>query len=146
MMDASVSWIKGMSFTGTADTGFTVPLGTDPAVGGENDGFRPIELMAVSLAGCTAMDVMSILRKKRQDITGFEVKVHADRADEHPKVFTAIEIRYLLRGRNIDPSAVQRAIDLSESKYCPAQAMLSKVAPISLAFEIIEETTVPATV
>ena len=132
-MDASVSWIKGMSFTGTADTGFTVPLGTEPAVGGENDGFRPIELMAVSLAGCTAMDVMSILRKKRQDITGFEVKVHADRADEHPKVFTAIEIRYLLRGRNIDPSAVQRAIDLSESKYCPAQAMLSKVAPISLA-------------
>ena len=145
-MDASVSWIKGMSFTGTADTGFTVPLGTEPAVGGENDGFRPIELMAVSLAGCTAMDVMSILRKKRQDITGFEVKVHADRADEHPKVFTAIEIRYLLRGRNIDPSAVQRAIDLSESKYCPAQAMLSKVAPISLAFEIFEEPSVLATV
>jgi putative redox protein len=146
MMDASVSWIKGMSFTGTADSGFTVPLGTEPAVGGENDGFRPIELMLVSLAGCTAMDVMSILRKKRQDITSFDVKVHADRAEEHPKVFTAIEIRYLLRGRNIDPSAVQRAIDLSESKYCPAQAMLSKVAPISLAFEIIEETTVSATV
>lgn len=145
-MDASVSWIKGMSFTGTADTGFSVPLGAEPAVGGENDGFRPIELMAVSLAGCTAMDVMSILQKKRQDITGFEVKVHADRAGEHPKVFTAIEIRYLLRGRNIDPSAVQRAIDLSESKYCPAQAMLSKVAPISLAFEIVEESTVPTTV
>ena len=145
-MDASVSWIKGMSFTGTADTGFTVPLGAEPAVGGDNDGFRPIELMAVSLAGCTAMDVMSILRKKRQDVTGFEVKVHADRADEHPKVFTAIEIRYVVRGRNIDPAAVQRAMELSESKYCPAQAMLSKVAPISLAYEIIEDTTAPAAV
>ena len=145
-MDAAVSWTKGMSFIGTADTGFTVPLGTEPAVGGDNDGFRPIELMLVSLAGCTAMDVMSILRKKRQDVTGFEVKVHAERAEEHPKVFTAIEIRYHLRGHNIDPSAVQRAIELSESKYCPAQAMLSKVAPISLTYEISEEPTAPAAV
>ena len=145
-MDAAVSWTKVMSFIGSADTGFTVPLGTEPAVGGDNDGFRPIELMLVSLAGCTAMDVMSILRKKRQDVTGFDVKVHAERAEEHPKGFTAIEIRYLLRGRNIDPSAVQRAIELSESKYCPAQAMLSKVAPISLAYEISEEPTAPAAV
>lgn len=139
-MDAAVSWIKGMSFTGTADSGFTVPLGTDPAVGGDNDGFRPIELMLVSLAGCTAMDVISILKKKRQDVTAFDVQVHADRTHDHPKVFTQIEIRYVLRGRNLDPTAVQRAIELSETKYCPAQAMLSKVAPIKLAVEIVEET------
>jgi putative redox protein len=143
-MDASVSWVKGMTFTGTADTGFTVPLGADPAVGGDNDGFRPLELMVVSLAGCTAMDVISILRKKRQNVTGFEVEVHAERAGEHPKVFTAIEIRYLVRGRNIDRTAVERAIDLSASTYCPAQAMLSKVAPTHLSFEVIEETPAAA--
>ncbi len=138
-MQASVVWSKGMSFTGTADSGFSVPLGTDPAVGGDNDGFRPMELLVISLAGCTAMDVISILRKKRQDITGFEVKVDAARANEHPKVVTAFAVRYIVRGRNIDPRAVERAIDLSQTTYCPAQAMLSKAAPITLTYEIIEE-------
>jgi putative redox protein len=138
-MHASVTWSKGMSFTGTADSGFVVPLGTDPSVGGDNDGFRPMELMAVSLAGCTAMDVMSILQKKRQDVTGFEVEVNAGRAQEHPKVITAFEIHYIVRGRKIDASAVERALDLSKTKYCPAQAMLGQVAPITISYEIIEE-------
>lgn len=139
-MDASVHWQHGMSFSGTADTGFTVPLGADPAVGGENDGFRPIELMLVSLAGCTAMDVVSILQKKRQQITGFDVKVHAERAEEHPKVFTSIVIEYIVRGSGIDPAAVERAIELSEIRYCSAQAMLGRVVPIEHTYRIIEET------
>jgi putative redox protein len=84
-MEAKVNWKGRLSFTGTADTGFTLPLGANPKVGGDNDGFRPMELMALSLAGCTAMDVISILTKKRQEVTGFEVQVHADRAEEHPK-------------------------------------------------------------
>jgi putative redox protein len=138
-MQASVVWSKGMSFTGTADSGFRVALGTDPSVGGDNDGFRPMELLAISLAGCTAMDVISILRKKRQDVTGFEVKVDTERAGEHPKVITAFAIRYIVRGRKIDPRAVERAMELSQTTYCPAQAMLSKAAPISLSYEIIEE-------
>lgn len=138
-MDASVTWDHGMTFAGTADTGFKVPLGAEPEVGGENDGFKPIELMLVSLAGCTAMDAISILRKKRQDVTGFEVKVHAERASEHPKVFTDIVIEYLVRGRGIDPTAVERAIELSEGKYCPAQAMLVKAVPIRHTYQIIEE-------
>ena len=138
-MHASVSWTKGMSFTGTADSGFAVPLGTVPELGGDNDGFRPMELMAISLAGCTAMDVISILQKKRQGITGFEVKVNATRATEHPKVFTALEIHYVLRGKGIEAAAVERAIDLSKTKYCPAQAMMSQVAPITTSYEIIEE-------
>ena len=137
-MHASVSWIKGMSFTGTADSGFIVPLGTDPAVGGDNDGFRPMELMAISLAGCTAMDVISILQKKRQAITGFEVKVDAARATEHPKVFTALAIHYILRGHGLEAAAVERAIDLSKTKYCPAQAMMSLVAPITITYELVE--------
>ena len=138
-MQASVVWSKGMSFTGTADSGHIVALGTDPGVGGDDDGLRPMELMAISLAGCTAMDVISILRKKRTDVTGFEVKVDGDRAAEHPKVFTAFNIHYLVRGHNIDPAAVERAMELSRTKYCPAQAMLGQIAAITLSYEIVEE-------
>jgi putative redox protein len=128
-----------MSFTGSADSGFTVALGTDPAVGGANDGFRPMELLLTGLAGCTAMDVVSILAKKRQKITGFAVQVHADRADTHPKVFTTIHLHYVVRGEGIDPAAVQRAMELSANTYCPAQAMFAQVAPITMDFEVIEE-------
>lgn len=138
-MQASVVWSKGMSFTGTADSGFSLALGTDPSVGGDNDGFRPMELLVISLAGCTAMDVISILRKKRADVTGFEVKVNAERANEHPKVVTAFHIHYIVRGRSVDPRAVERAMELSQTTYCPAQAMLSKAALITLSYEIIEE-------
>jgi putative redox protein len=138
-MDAKVIWHQGLSFTGMADTGFEVPLGADPEMGGANDGFRPLELMAVSLAGCTAMDVISILSKKKQDITAFEVKVRASQADEFPRVFTRIVITYLVTGHNVDDAAVLRAIELSATKYCPAQAMLGKVVPIELVYEICED-------
>ncbi len=137
-MDAKVTWDHGMSFEGTSDTGFKVPLGTVPAVGGENDGFQPMELMALSLAGCTAMDVISILRKKRQEITAYEVRVHADNAEKHPKVFTQSIITYDLTGKNLDEKAVRRAIQLSADRYCPAQGMLDKVMPIELLYEIYE--------
>lgn len=137
-MEAKVTWQGRMTFTGSADSNFPVQLGTDPAVGGDNDGLRPMELIAIGLAGCTAMDVISILQKKRQDVTGFEVRVHTTRADEHPKVFTHITIEYLIEGRNIDPAAVERAMELSETKYCPAQAMLGKAAPIELTYKITE--------
>lgn len=137
-MQASVTLDHGMTFIGTADSGFTVQLGTDPAVGGDDDGLRPMELMLISLAGCTAMDVISILRKKRQDVTGFQVRVDADRAAGHPKVFTALRIHYILTGRKIQPAAVERAMQLSAETYCPAQAMLGRVAPISLSYDIVE--------
>jgi len=138
-MDAKVTWSNGMTFTGTANTGFTVPLGADPSVGGANDGFRPLELMAVSLAGCTAMDVISILHKKRQDVTGFEVQVNADQNDGHPHVFTQAAITYQVTGHNVDEAAVVRAIELSAVRYCPAQAMLVQVFPMRLNYEIYED-------
>jgi putative redox protein len=138
-MDSNVVWKQGMSFTGTANTGFEVALGADPGVGGANDGFRPLELMAVSLAGCTAMDVISILRKKQQQVTAFEVKVHVDQAEGHPMIFTQGVITYLVTGSAIDEAAVLRAIDLSAVKYCPAQAMLGKLFPIELRYEIYEQ-------
>lgn len=138
-MDAAVVWTSGMSFTGSADSGFAVALGTDPAVGGANDGFRPMELILTGLAGCTAMDVVSILARKRQKLTGFEVQAHAAHAAEHPKVFTSIHLHYVVRGAGIDDAAVERAIELSATKYCPAQAMLRQVAPITMDYEVIEE-------
>ena len=138
-MNTIVNWDGNLSFTGSADTGFEVPLGAGPEVGGHNDGFRPLELMAVSLAGCTAMDVISILQKKRQEITGFRVEVNADRADEHPKVFTNAAIEYHLSGNEIDEKAVVRAIELSAMRYCPAQSMLAKVFPITLKYYIYHQ-------
>lgn len=135
-MKAKVVWKQKMSFDGTADTGFIVPLGASPEVGGDCDGFRPVELLAVGLAGCTAMDVISILQKKKQDVKSFEVRVHADRAEQHPKVFTNILLEYILIGNNIDREAVERAVELSTEKYCPAHAMLGKVVPIELKITI----------
>lgn len=137
-MDAKVTWQGGLSFQGTADTGFSVPLGAEVDVGGRENGFRPMELIAAGLAGCTAMDVISILQKKRQDVTAFEVRVHATRAEAHPKVFTKAEIEYLVWGRGLDEAAIVRAIELSATRYCPAQAMLSRAFPMRLKYTIYE--------
>jgi putative redox protein len=138
-MEAKVTWEGGLSFLGTADSGFEVPLGGKKAAGGDEDGFQPMELIATGLAGCTAMDVISILRKKRQDVTRFEVEVHAQRAQEHPKVFTRALIEYFVTGRGVDEAAVVRSIELSTTRYCPAQAMLGQVMPIELKYHIYED-------
>lgn len=136
---ATVTWKGDMHFTATADTGFSLTLDAAPAVGGQDMGFRPMELMLVSLAGCTAMDVISILKKKRQDVTGLVVHVQGDQTSEYPKVYTEIRVIYTVYGRNIDPAAVERSIELSETKYCPASAMLGKTANIISAFEVVDE-------
>jgi putative redox protein len=138
-LDASVTWKGKLSFTGTANTGFTLPLGTSPEVGGDNDGFRPMELFAIGLAGCTAMDVLSILGKKRQEVTAFDVKVHVERKQEHPKVFTSGVIEYHVAGRYLDEAAVVRSIELSATSYCPAQAMLGQLMPIEQKYFIYED-------
>lgn len=135
-MDAKVIWKKRMSFEGTSDSGFKVPLGTVPEVGGDDDGFRPLELLAIGLAGCTAMDVISILSKKRQNVTDFEVKVHADRREEHPKSFTHLTIEYIVTGNEISKEAVESAVQLSADKYCPAQAMFKQIVPMDLKITI----------
>ncbi len=129
-MGAMVTWKGKMAFDGEATGGFHLPLDTSIEQGGENNGFRPMELMLVSLAGCTSMDVISILQKKRQNVTGFEVSVNGDRAAEHPHVYTHIVVNYKVVGENIDPAAVERAIELSETKYCSAFNTLNKTAVI----------------
>jgi putative redox protein len=137
-MEAKVTWKQRLSFDGTATSGFTLPLGGRPEAGGDNDGFSPLELILIGLAGCTAMDVISILMKKKLEILSFDVNVHTDRSEEHPRVFTHAVIEYKLCGRNIDKSSVERAVELSETKYCSAQAMLVKAFPIEHTI-IIEE-------
>jgi putative redox protein len=138
-MQAKVNWKGRMTFEGTSDSGFNVNLGAKSEVGGDNDGFRPLELMAISLAGCTSMDVISILTKKRQDVTDFEVRVDLDRAEDHPRVFTNARIDYLVTGKDVDEKAVVRAVQLSAERYCPAQAMLASVFPMELYYQIFEE-------
>ncbi|MFO8174590.1 MAG: OsmC family protein [Longimicrobiales bacterium] len=141
-MNAKVIWHEGLSFTGSADSGFELSLGADPGVGGKDDGFRPMELMALSLAGCTAMDVISIMNKKRQDVRAFQVRVRAQRAEEHPKVFTEAVIEYEFTGHDIQEAAVRRSIQLSAEQYCPAQSMLAKVIPIRLDYSIFQGASV----
>lgn len=137
-MDATIVLQDGMRFLATADSGHAVVIDSDALVGGADSGPRPMELIAMGLGGCTAMDVISILRKKRQDVSAFEVNVHGERAASHPTVFTSFTIEYVISGRGIDPTAVERAIELSAERYCPAQAMLGQVAPMELVYRIIE--------
>jgi len=129
-METKVTWKGKLAFDAKAGSGFSLPLDTAKASGGDENGFRPMELLLVGLAGCTAMDVISILQKKRQEVTGFEVAVNGERASEHPKIYTHIVVEYRVKGNNIDPAAVERAVELSETKYCSANAMLSKAARI----------------
>lgn len=138
-MKATVSLDHGMTFVGSANSGFTLQMGASQSVGGDEDGFRPMELLLIGIGGCTAMDVISILRKKRQDVTGLEIVLDAEQAESHPHIFTNIRIKYIVHGHLVDPVAVERAIALSETKYCPAQAMFSKIVKIELSYEIIEE-------
>lgn len=136
-MDILLNWNGGMSFEGAGDSGFVQKMDAEELAGGENGAARPMEFIALGLAGCTAMDVISILRKKKQPVTDFKVRLHADRAEEHPKVFSHAVIEYLVRGENVDEAALLRAIELSAEKYCPAQAMLSKAFPMKLIYKIL---------
>src|SRR5215211_8159715 len=138
-MKAAVEWKENMTFIGMPDSGFPVQMDADSSFGGSNQGVRPMEMVALGLAGCTAMDVISILRKKRQQITQFEVRVNAPRSAEHPKVFTKAQITYVVVGTNIDEMALLRSIELSMTKYCPVQVMLSQAFPMQLHYEIYEE-------
>ena len=128
-----------MAFSGAgSSTGYSIALGSRPDAGQPAEGASPMELVLLGTAGCTAMDVLSILQKKRQHITAFEVRMHADRTAEHPKVFTHIRMEYVVTGNRVDPQAVQRAIELSLGKYCSVHAMLSKAVSIEHSYTIIE--------
>jgi putative redox protein len=136
---ASATLASGMHFVGEID-GFRMDLDAEESVGGVGAGPQPHRLLLEALAGCTAMDVISILRKKRQQVSGLSVGVQGSRADQHPRVYTRIEVLYRVRGQNVDPQAVARAIELSATRYCPVMAMLGKVAEVRTHYEIEEES------
>jgi putative redox protein len=137
-MDVKVTWNGNLNFTGTAGTGISIPIDTSIEGGGSGAGISPMQLVAIGLAGCTGMDVISILEKKRQEVTAFEVKVSTERAESHPHVFTHMLVEYVITGRNIDPNAAERAVELSTTRYCSVQAMLQKTAQIEHKITLLE--------
>jgi putative redox protein len=137
-MTAAAKLEAGMRFEAEAGSGHHVTLDASAHAGGAGAGFVPMEMLLVGLAGCTGMDVISILRKKRQDVTSYEVYVHGVRAEDNPMVFTAITVEHCVTGRRLSPQAVQRAIELTETKYCGAGAMLGKTARLTHTYRIVE--------
>jgi putative redox protein len=123
---------------GETENGPAVVLDSAGGTYGTHSGLTPLELVLVGLAGCTAMDVASIMAKKRQPLSNLQVKVSAERADSHPKVFTKIEVEYIAYGEGIDESALERSIELSEETYCSAHAMIGKTAEITSSYRIVE--------
>ena len=136
-MKATIKWRGDASFSGEADSGHTVIMDGAPEFGGRNQGHRPMELVLIGMGGCTAFDVVSILRKSRQDVTDCVAELEAERADTIPKVFTRIHVHFVVSGRGLDPKKVARAVELSSNKYCSASRMLAKTADITHDYEII---------
>lgn len=134
-MDAKVSWEKDLQFTGIANSGFPVRMDSHPSA---ETGVSPVEMVALALAGCTAMDVISILGKQRQNVTAFDVKVHAERASDYPKVITSAILEYVVVGHDVQEDGLRIAIEKSVQKYCPVHAMLKHVFPIQTSYSIFE--------
>jgi putative redox protein len=145
-MECTVRWTglsSGMTFLAETGSGHVVAMDGAPDGGGRNLAPRPMEVVLLGTGGCTAYDVVVILRKSGQDIRGCEVTLKSERAEQDPKVFTKIHFHFTVRGRNLKPNVVERAIKLSHDKYCSASIMLEKTAEITHSFEIIDDLTDP---
>jgi putative redox protein len=137
---AQVTWVgPGLRLVGEAEGPAIVVDHALPDEDREETGPTPMRLVLIGLCGCTGMDVVSILRKKRQAFTGLQVKATAERAEEHPRVYTQIHLEFVVTGEGVDPRAVERAIELSHTKYCSASAMLSEVAEITTSYRTVAE-------
>jgi putative redox protein len=137
-MKARIKWQDGMSFMAESGSGHKIMMDGPPEAGGWNLGPRPMEMLLMGTGGCTAVDVMLILKKSRQEIRDCTVEIEAERTSKDPKVFTRIHFHFILSGNRIKPEQVERAINLSATKYCSASIMLSKTAELTHDFEIIE--------
>jgi putative redox protein len=137
-MKARVKLIEGVSFVGQTDSGHAVVMDGPPDSGGKNIGPRPMEMLLLGLGGCSAFDVVHILRKGRQDVRDCVAEIDARRADTDPKVFTRIHVHFIVTGKALDPKRVEQAVKLSAEKYCSASIMLGKVADITHDFDVVE--------
>ncbi len=138
-MKARIKWVQDVMFVGESETGHAVVLDGAPEIGGRNLGMRPMEMLLLGMGGCTAIDVMLILKKSREQVKDCEIELQAQRADTDPKVFTAIHVHFIVTGKGLKEATVKRAIDLSAEKYCSASIMLGKTASITHDYEIREE-------
>lgn len=141
-MDCTVRWMgndAGMSFVAETGSGHAVVMDGAPDAGGRNIGLRPMEMVLAGTGGCSAFDVVLILKKGRHQVSGCDVSLHAERAETDPKVFTRIHFHYRVKGKNLKADAIARAIELSKEKYCSASIMIGKTAEMTTDFEIIEE-------
>ncbi len=139
MPKATVTLVNGMQFTGVADTGHEVIMDAPPSVGGRGIGSKPMELLLMGLGGCTGMDVISIMRKKKQVVTGFEINVFGEQAEDHPNRYTSLQIEYIIKGKDISEDAVKRSIQLSLDRYCSVAATLGAGAEIEHSYKIVQE-------
>ena len=137
-MDCRVKWVDGMSFMAETESGHVLMMDGAPEGGGRNLAPRPMETVLAGTGGCTAYDVVVILKKSRQDVTGCEVLLKAERAESDPKVFTRIHMHFIVRGRALRANVVEHAIRLSHEKYCSASIMLGRTAEITHDYEIQE--------
>ena len=135
---AKVSWVDGALFVAEGGSGHTFTMDGSPEVGGRNLASRPMEVMLMGMGGCTAIDVVSMLKKQRQDIEGVEVSLEAERAGDHPKVFNSVKLVYTVRGRKLNRALIERAVGLSDEKYCSATAMVRKSAEITHEVVLVE--------
>ncbi len=136
---AAVRWAGRMTFIGRAGTNHLVPMDTTSEFDGDGSATKPLELLLIALGGCTGMDIVPLFKKMRQDVTAVELNISAERAEVHPRVYTGIDIEYVVSGRNLDEEKVRRAVDLSQEKYCSVSAMLKKACPVRYTVRIIAQ-------
>lgn len=135
-MKARIKWVENVCFMGESETGHAVVLDGAPEAGGRNLGMRPMEMLLIGMGACTSFDVVTILKKSRQNVVDCVAEMEAERADEIPKVFTKIHVHFVVTGKDLNPAQVERAVKLSAEKYCSASIMLGKSVAITHDFEI----------
>jgi len=135
-MSTRVKWLDNMSFVGESESGHSVVMDGSPEFGGRNLGARPMEMLLLGMGGCASFDVVSMLKKSKQDLIDCEVNITAERAETEPKVFTKIHLHFILSGNNLSEARVARAIELSAEKYCSASIMLGKTAVVTHDYKI----------
>ncbi|MCK9200460.1 MAG: OsmC family protein [Gallionella sp.] len=138
-MKARIKWVEQVSFLGETESGHAVLMDGSPAAGGRNLGPRPMEMLLLGAGGCTSFDVIAILKKSRQAVSDCYVEIEAERAETDPKVFTKIHMHFVVKGKDIKPEAVEKAIKLSAEKYCSASIMLGATAAMTHDFEVVQE-------
>jgi putative redox protein len=139
---AYIKQIKGITFAGRTDSNHWVTMDGPENFGGCNAGIRPKELLLIALGGCTGSDVVSILQKKKVELDDFEINISAEMSDEHPKVYKKMHVEYVFYGENIKTNDVERAIELSTTKYCAVTGMLEKSVEITNSYKIVEKNLV----